>query len=88
MLQLETINKSENTQFPQMGYQQFRRKIFGEYISAVYLGSYFSQSQYSFRCQFLHVKESQSYVLCFLACSEPSGHAFASSRVSVNSDVH
>ena len=80
MLQMETINKSENTQCPQMG----RRKIFGEYISAVYLDSYFSQSQYSFRYQFLHVKESQFYVFCLLSCSEPSGHAFASSRVSAN----
>ena len=71
-----------------MGYQQFRRKIFGENISEIYFSSYFSQSQISFRYQFLHVKEFQSYVLCFLACSKPSGHAFASSGVRVNSDVH
>ena len=85
MLQLETIKRSENTQFLQMGYQQFRRKIFGENISAAYFSSYFSLSQNSFRYQFLHVKESQFYVLCFLACSKPSGHAFACSGVRVNS---
>ena len=43
-----------------MEYQQFRRKIFGESISAVYFSSYFSQSQNSFRYQFLHVKMAKT----------------------------